>query len=228
MPARSVHPAAVAIGVVVVVAGGIWVAGLLSPSVYVHGVVAAAWVAVVGLGIWRVVPRERGPRVAAWSALVTTAVVVLVVGAVMSRPNEANEQVVTADQSPATAPAGEASGGQADDSGGNTLVASGQFESLAHEGKGKASVIELADGSRKLTLTDFKTDSGPDLFVYVVAGDPKSDGDVDEFLNLGKLKGNSGDQQYDLPKKFEASKYPHVYIWCRAFTVGFTRARLIT
>lgn len=228
MPARSVHPAVVAIGVVAVVAGGIWVAGLLSPNVYVHGVVAAVWVVVVGLGIWRAAPRERGGRVAAWSALVTTAVVVLVVGAVMSRPKEANEQVVTADQAAATAPAGEASGRQDDDSGGNTLVASGRFESLAHDGTGKASVIELEDGSRKLTLTGFRTDSGPDLYVYVVAGDPKSDGDVDEFLNLGRLKGNSGDQQYALPKNFDANKYPHVYIWCRAFTVGFTRARLTT
>jgi len=214
--------------VIVVVVGGIWIAGLLSPNVYVHGAVSALWSVVVALGIWRATRQAPDIRVAAWGALAMTLVVVLAVGAVVSRPKQVDEKVVTAGSASVAATNDGGSGQDSDDTTGNVLVASGSFESLAHEGKGTASVIELEDGSRKLTLTNFKTDAGPDLFVYVVAGDPQSDGDVTEFLNLGGLKGNSGDQQYDLPKSFEASKYRHVYIWCRAFTVGFTRAELAT
>ena len=109
---------------------------------------------------------------------------------------------------------------------GNLLVASGAFESLAHDTRGTARVIQLEDGSAKLTLDGFETDPGPDLFVYAVAGDPQGDDDVEDFVNLGKLKGTEGNQQYDLPQNFDTAEHQYIYIWCKAFTVGFGRAKL--
>lgn len=110
----------------------------------------------------------------------------------------------------------------------NVLVASGSFEPLEHAGRGTASIIRTTDGSNVLTLTDFETDAGPDLVVMLVAGDPASDTDVEASKprRLGKLKGTSGDQQYVLPADVDPADFTHAYIWCRAFSVGFTRARL--
>lgn len=110
----------------------------------------------------------------------------------------------------------------------NVLVSSGSFEPLEHAGRGTASIIRTTDGENVLTLTDFETDAGPDLVVMLVAGDPASDTDVEasEPLRLGKLKGTSGDQQYVLPADVDPADFTHAYIWCRAFSVGFTRARL--
>ena len=76
-------------------------------------------------------------------------------------------------------------------------IASGRFSAIAHETTGKAAVVELPTGARKLTLSDFETDPGPDLRLYVSTGDP-ADGDLGRFRDLGALKGNVGDQQYDL------------------------------
>jgi len=90
----------------------------------------------------------------------------------------------------------------------------------SHPTSGRAALIERPDGARVVTLTRFDTDPGPDLRGYVVAGDGSS---VEGAVDLGALKGNKGDQQYDVP--------PHapdgaVVIWCRAFTVAFGAAKL--
>ncbi|MGH8969515.1 MAG: DM13 domain-containing protein [Actinomycetes bacterium] len=103
---------------------------------------------------------------------------------------------------------------------GATVVAAGAFRSGAHETTGRASVIRVPGGGRVLTLTGFETDPGPDLRVYLVPGDGS---DVDGAVDLGRLKGNKGDQQYDVPA---AAPEGAVVIWCRAFSVGFGTAPL--
>jgi len=60
-----------------------------------------------------------------------------------------------------------------------------------------------------------------------VAGKVNGNGDGDGSVDLGRLKGNIGDQQYDIPAGTDLSRYATVVIMCRAFTVGFARARLI-
>jgi hypothetical protein len=87
-------------------------------------------------------------------------------------------------------------------------------------------VVELADGGRVLTLTDFETDSGPDLRVYLTARDPSVDGEIGEFVDLGALKGNVGNQQYEIPDDVDVDALPNAVVWCRAFSVGFTSAAL--
>lgn len=111
----------------------------------------------------------------------------------------------------------------------NKLV-SGQFHSSAHETKGMAAVIQLPDGKKTLRLTDFNTSNGPALHVYLVAADDAKDNDTVTkagFLDLGELKGNIGDQNYDLPADADLTKYRAVTIWCKRFSVNFGTAPLL-
>lgn len=103
-------------------------------------------------------------------------------------------------------------------------VASGQFEDRDHPGEGTATLVDTAEGT-VLTLTDFATDNGPDLLVYLVPADAP-DGSVEGFVDLGVLKGNIGDQQYVVPDGVDAGAGWRVVVWCRAFAVTFTEALL--
>jgi len=111
-----------------------------------------------------------------------------------------------------------------------TKVASGQFHNGAHETKGMATVLQLADGKKTLRLTDFQTSNGPDVHVYLVAAEDAKDNDTVTragFLELGSLKGNIGDQNYELPANTDLSKYRAVTIWCKRFSVNFGTAPLM-
>ena len=110
-------------------------------------------------------------------------------------------------------------------------LASGQFHSGAHETKGTATVFQLADGKKTLRLTDFATSNGPDVHVYLVAADDAKDNDMVTkagFIDVGSLKGNIGDQNYDLPANADLTKYRAVTIWCKRFSVNFGTAPLMT
>ncbi|MGH9872991.1 MAG: DM13 domain-containing protein [Pyrinomonadaceae bacterium] len=109
-------------------------------------------------------------------------------------------------------------------------VATGQFHSGAHETKGTASVFQLADGNKTLRLTNFETSNGPDVHVYLVAADDAKDNDTvmkAGFVDIGSLKGNIGDQNYDLPANTDLAKYRAVTIWCKRFSVNFGTAPLM-
>jgi hypothetical protein len=90
-----------------------------------------------------------------------------------------------------------------------------------HNAEGLVKVINLTDGSSFLRLEDFRSTNGPDLYVYLSTDKINSD-----FVNLGSLKGNVGDQNYKIPEGTELSKYDPVLIWCRAFSVLFGSAEL--
>jgi hypothetical protein len=109
-------------------------------------------------------------------------------------------------------------------------LATGQFRSLAHETKGTVTVFQTPDGKKTLRLTDFATSNGPDVHVYLVAAtDAKDDATVTKagFIDIGSLKGNIGDQNYDLPADTDLSKYRAVTIWCKRFSVNFGTAPLM-
>ena len=109
-------------------------------------------------------------------------------------------------------------------------LASGQFHSGAHETKGMATVFQLADGKKTLRLTNFATSNGPDVHVYLVAAtDAKDNAAVTNagFVDLGSLKGNIGDQNYQLPVNADLVKYRAVTIWCKRFSVNFGTAPLM-
>ena len=106
---------------------------------------------------------------------------------------------------------------------------SGQFHSVAHETHGAATVQDLGNGHRILRLTDFATSNGPDVRVYLVAASDASDNETVTkagFVELGALKGNEGDQNYDIPSTVDLEKYHAVTIWCRRFGVNFATAPL--
>ena len=108
-------------------------------------------------------------------------------------------------------------------------LAQGAFYNIVHEGEGQASIFQLADGLRVLRFEDFMVLNGPDLYVYLVPDDPVPNAigfDFMAFHDLGKLKGNVGDQNYELPAGLDLSQYRSVVIWCKAFKVPFAAAPL--
>jgi len=112
----------------------------------------------------------------------------------------------------------------------NNQLAAGQFHSGAHETKGMATVFQLADGKKTLRLTNFATSNGPDVHVYLVAATDAKDNDSvtkADVVDLGTLKGNIGDQNYELPANADLAKYRAVTIWCKRFSVNFGTAPLM-
>ena len=109
-------------------------------------------------------------------------------------------------------------------------LASGEFHNAAHDTKGTATIFQLGDGKRTLRLTDFATSNGPDVRVYLVAASDAKDNDTVKkagFVELGSLKGNIGDQNYDVPADVDLAKYNSVTIWCNRFSVNFGTAPLM-
>lgn len=105
----------------------------------------------------------------------------------------------------------------------------GQFHSVAHETKGSATVHQLPEGKRVLRLTEFVTSNGPDVRVYLVAASDASDNETVTkagFVELGKLKGTEGNQNYDVPADLDLNRYRAATIWCRRFSVNFGTAPL--
>ena len=111
-----------------------------------------------------------------------------------------------------------------------TTVAAGTFHGVHHETKGMATILRLADGKRVLRLSGFETSNGPDVRVYLVAASDATDNDTVTnagFIEVGALKGNIGDQNYDVPASIDLTKYRTVTIWCRRFGVNFGSAPLV-
>ena len=109
------------------------------------------------------------------------------------------------------------------------LVAGGQFHGVHHETMGRASLYRLPDGKRVLRFTDFATSNGPDVRIYLVAAADANDNETVTkagFVELGPMKGNQGDQNYDVPDNVDLSKYRAVTVWCKRFGVNFATAPL--
>lgn len=91
-----------------------------------------------------------------------------------------------------------------------------------YETSGTITSVE-ADEGLFLRFEDFQTTNGPDLFVYLIEpGMEVSDG-----INLGSLKGNTGNQNYLLPEDVDLTTYQLVVIWCRAFDATFGTGELM-
>ena len=106
----------------------------------------------------------------------------------------------------------------------DTMTLMGNFVDAGdgfHKAEGIAKVINLADGRTFLRLENLKTTNGPDLYVYLSVGKDASD-----IVNLGRLKGNIGNQNYEIPAGTDLSKYDTVLIWCKAFSTLFGSAKL--
>ncbi len=106
----------------------------------------------------------------------------------------------------------------------DTMTLMGNFVDAGdgfHKAEGIAKVINLADGRTFLRLENLKTTNGPDLYVYLSVGK-----DALDIVNLGRLKGNIGNQNYEIPAGTDLSKYNTALIWCKAFSTLFGSAKL--
>ena len=107
----------------------------------------------------------------------------------------------------------------------------GRLEGKAHQTRGRGTVYKTSDGRQYLRLTDFSTSNGPDVHVILARSDDENltqeivKGQLDS-VELGFLKGNQGDQNYDLPASVDLHKYNAAVIYCERFHAVFGVARL--
>jgi len=89
-----------------------------------------------------------------------------------------------------------------------------------------------SDGTRSLEIAGLSTSDGPDLRVWLTdqAVSSGTSGwrvfDDGLHLELGKLKGNRGNQVYPIPASADLGAYRSVTIWCIRFSVSFGAATL--
>jgi pentapeptide MXKDX repeat protein len=107
----------------------------------------------------------------------------------------------------------------------------GKFSGKVHKTEGRATVYQQADGKLLLRLTGFKTSNGPDVHVVLLAIKDQSENanslkSNTERVELGKLKGNEGDQNYEIPAGTDLSKFTTVSIYCERFNANFGAAPL--
>ena len=205
--AMTLRSALLSLAAVLVFAGGAFLIAREVSTLTGTVIVTGVWFLVVAAALWLITRGRPQARRLSLLVLFGVAAIMGVAGAMASLGDKVvDEDVVQA-------------------GGANTVLASGSFEAVAHHAKGTATVVETAEGKRVLTLTDFDVSAGPDLRLYVVAGNPSSEDDVKDYEDLGALKGNKGDQQYDL-EDIDTTKYSTVVVWCRAFTVLFSKAPL--
>ncbi|MXX65922.1 MAG: DM13 domain-containing protein [Chloroflexi bacterium] len=98
-----------------------------------------------------------------------------------------------------------------------------------HQGDGSATVYDLGDGSRVLRFEEFEVTNGPDLRVLVTPDpNPFDHAALVEagYTELGRLKGNIGNQNYDIPPDVDTDSIGSVIIYCAPFHVIFAVAPL--
>lgn len=111
-----------------------------------------------------------------------------------------------------------------------TVIAGGTFTVIdaIHTGKGTVTIYQLPDNSRLLRLEDFSVTNGPDLHVYLVRNPkPRAQKEVgNDYIDLGVLKGNVGNQNYEVPSEVDFSSYRGIIIYSVRFGVIFSSAEL--
>ncbi|WP_201291481.1 DM13 domain-containing protein [Arthrobacter zhaoguopingii] len=113
-------------------------------------------------------------------------------------------------------------------------LSAGTFISHEHPTTGGVRVIEQPDGSRLLAITGLDTTTGPDIHVWLSAADVVEGRDGwytaggADFVDLGPIKGNQGDQLYNIPPDVDLSRYVAVDLWCVQFGVSFGAAQLLS
>ena len=103
------------------------------------------------------------------------------------------------------------------------LALSGTFMGMDefHFGRGTARLIETGQGRFVVRLEDFAVRNGPDLYVYL---SPSARGYQKGSIEVGRLKADKGNQNYELPAGTDVSSARSVVIWCRQFSVLFATA----
>ncbi len=167
------------------------------------------------------VPETRSPR--RRPAIIVAGVVLLAVAWYLFRPELlfVNRKVSESFPTPAMSMSGWNMG--------RAVKSQGAFHDGAHATKGTATIYEVGGGKHVLRLTGFETSNGPDVHVVLGKSADASDSDTVKsagYTDLGSLKGNIGDQNYDVPSDVNLSDVKSVTIWCKRFSVNFGTAPL--
>jgi Electron transfer DM13 len=109
---------------------------------------------------------------------------------------------------------------------GPTAIATGTFSGIDHSATGTATVYEQGGTSVLRFEDDTDIQNGPDLYVWLLASDNYDGGAPDAHLDLGKIKGNVGGQNYELPGEYDRTVHRVVLVWCKRFAVPFAAAPL--
>ena len=111
------------------------------------------------------------------------------------------------------------------------VLGTGTFHGKVHNTSGRATIYQGEGGKLVLRLTTFRTSNGPDVHVILIAA-KDADDDANflksstERVELGQLKGNEGDQNYEIPSGTDLTKYQTVSIYCERFNANFGAAPL--
>lgn len=92
-----------------------------------------------------------------------------------------------------------------------------------HMASGQVKVLQIPDETQILRFENLDVTNGPDLYVYLA-----TDTTAKDFVSLGRLKGNMGNQNYPIPENIDFEKYNKVLIWCQAFSTLFGSSKLST
>ena len=109
------------------------------------------------------------------------------------------------------------------------LLAQSEFYSVAHTGRGTVNLYQVQELGLVVRLEDFEVEDGPDLHVYLTSQDPvenRTGIDLPDGLDLGVLRGLTGDQNYELPEGIDLNNYRSIVIWCVPYQVPFAAAPL--
>jgi len=112
------------------------------------------------------------------------------------------------------------------------VVRQGSFVSHEHETQGAARLVRNGDGTHQLELVGLDTSDGPDLRVWLTDQEVSTGTaawkvfDDGSHIELGRLKGNRGNQVYPVPPGAELDTYRSISIWCKRFSVSFGAALL--
>ena len=189
---------------------------------------------------WLQYARQPGGTVSRRSWIVGSLVAVvsaLVIVALITRPWLAFIDVAVDDTLPSSVPTSIPSPGATDapaeEPAGPIDLSSGTFVSHEHETTGTVRIVQNPDGTRVLAIENLSTTNGPDVRVWLSAADTVEGLDgwflagSADYLELGPIKGNLGNQLYDIPADADLSLYPSVSLWCVQFGVSFGGAQLV-
>mgnify|MGYP003499503488 CR=1 FL=1 len=106
-------------------------------------------------------------------------------------------------------------------------VAKGTLVEVAHEGTGDVKIITLGNNGAILRLENLDVLNGPDVRVLLSPSTYiKGKADLGDYVELGEMKGNKGNQNYEIPTNVDVTKYNTVVIYCKTFGVVFNVAHL--
>ena len=114
---------------------------------------------------------------------------------------------------------------------GPVLLSISEWIDLGHPGTGTVLVYRQPDGSHVIRFEDLDVSNGPDLLVILSASplvDDRGAYSATEYFSLGDLKGNQGNQNYEVPAEVSLDDYLTVAIWCRRFNYTFNAAEIHT